>query len=118
MIGDWRNRWAAEPLAGATLRSLLNQLLGGIVIPLWAAGTLWWDNRDANYCFDAGAGRLALIDVDSLAAYADEILTSPIYWEQRARANRSPGSPESEQAALRSLSRFLEALAERNFFRP
>ncbi|MBY0458421.1 MAG: hypothetical protein K2V38_13860, partial [Gemmataceae bacterium] len=72
-------------LTGSAARSVLAQLLGDIVIPLWSAGTVWWDFRDANLCFDTATGRVRLIDVDSLAAYADEILRAPGVWEKRDR---------------------------------
>jgi serine/threonine protein kinase len=41
-----RRRGPAEPFAGAVIRSILDQLLGGIIIPLWADGTVGWDVRD------------------------------------------------------------------------
>lgn len=80
-----RRRWPGAPIAGTLARSLIEQLLGGIVIPLWAAGTIWWDVRDANYCLCARTHRLMMIDVDSLAAYADEILETPAVWARRDR---------------------------------
>jgi hypothetical protein len=78
-----RRYWPAEPSDGTLARSILEQLLGGIVIPLWGVGTVWWDVRDANYCYSARSGRLKLIDLDSLAAYADEILETPQVWTRR-----------------------------------
>src|SRR5262249_34424605 len=69
---------------GRHARDLIEQLFGGIIIPLWSAGTVWWDVRDANYCVTP-VGRLQLIDVDSLAAYADEILDTPDDWERRTK---------------------------------
>src|SRR5262249_11383290 len=43
----------------------------------------WWDVRDANYCYCTARDRLSLIDVDSLGAYADEILSTPDVWTKR-----------------------------------
>jgi hypothetical protein len=78
-------RWAGCPPDCARVRSVLRQLLGEIIIPLWHAGLIWWDVRAANYCYDEARDRLALIDVDSLAAYADEILRTPDRWERREK---------------------------------
>jgi hypothetical protein len=70
-------------LPDESCRAILAQLLNAIVIPLWSVGTVWWDFRDANFCFDERSGRLTLIDVDSLSAYADEILNTPEIWTRR-----------------------------------
>lgn len=78
-----RVTWAKTPVDGSVARSLLAQLFGDIVIPLWQAGTVWWDFRDANFCYDAENGMLRMIDVDSLGAYADEILRAPQRWQAR-----------------------------------
>ena len=80
-----RRKWNRAPIDGAVARSLMEQLFGDIVIPLWSQGTVWWDVRDANYCYSGSSGRLALIDADSLAAYATEILQTPSVWEKRDR---------------------------------
>ncbi len=76
-----RRRWPAAPPDGRLVAALLRQLFAGLVVPLWSAGTLWWDIRDANFLVDA-TGRLLMIDVDSLAAYAGEALAGTS-WEQR-----------------------------------
>jgi hypothetical protein len=76
-----RVTWAKVPVDRSVVRSLLEQLFGDIVIPLWQAGTVWWDFRDANFCCDDGV--LRMIDVDSLAAYAGEILRTPARWDAR-----------------------------------
>jgi hypothetical protein len=70
-------------LALDVVQGLLDQMFGEIVIPLWSAGLVWWDIRDANWCYDRVGGTLSLIDVDSLSAYADEILNRPMEWERR-----------------------------------
>jgi hypothetical protein len=81
----WRSRFTRQaPAPLPVVRSLIEQLLGEIVLPLWSGGLIWWDFRDANCCVDPD-GRLALLDVDSLAAYADEILTTLEVWTQRDR---------------------------------
>ncbi|WP_395714221.1 hypothetical protein [Reyranella sp.] len=78
-----RVTWTHSPVDGALVRGLLAQLFGDIVVPLWQAGTVWWDFRDANFCYDAQDGLLRVIDVDSLGAYADEILRTPQRWQAR-----------------------------------
>jgi hypothetical protein len=45
-----RRIWPAQPLDPRVARSILEQLFGAIVMPLWSAGTVWWDFRGANYC--------------------------------------------------------------------
>jgi hypothetical protein len=97
-----RRRWPTEPLAGARARSLVSQLLGRIVVPLWSAGTVWWDVRDANYCYDEPRDHLTLIDVDSLAAYADEILRNPGVWQRRDKG-RETALARLRQMTLRLL---------------
>lgn len=84
-----RRRWVDAPIAAGVARSLLRQLLVEIVVPLWVAGTVWWDFRDANYVYDEGTDWLSLIDVDSLAAYADEVLTTPKVWAARDRGRET-----------------------------
>jgi hypothetical protein len=76
-----RVTWPKAPVDQSVVRSLLEQLFGDIVIPLWQAGTIWWDFRDANFCCDDGV--LRMIDVDSLGAYASEILQTPARWDAR-----------------------------------
>jgi hypothetical protein len=80
-----RRQWPREPLSGGQAQGLIEQLLGGIVLPLWSVGTVWWDVRDANFCYDRERERLVLIDVDSLAAFADEILDTPTLWTRRSK---------------------------------
>lgn len=75
--------WPDKPVDAAVVRSLIEQMIGGIVIPLWQAGTIWWDVRDANYCYCAERDMLRMIDVDSLDAYTDEILLRPTQWQAR-----------------------------------
>jgi hypothetical protein len=80
-----RRRWLNTSIDSVLARALLEQLFGKIIIPLWSEGTIWWDIRDANYCWNPTSERLTLIDVDSLAAYADEIVKTPAIWERRDR---------------------------------
>jgi hypothetical protein len=84
-----RRRTPEALLDGRGVRSLLEQLFDGIIIPLWAEGTIWWDVRDANYCWNEASGRLTLIDVDSLAAYVQEITETPERWERREKGRRT-----------------------------
>lgn len=83
MPGVGLDVWRAAPATLAVVRDLVGQLLGEIVLPLWSRGLVWWDFRDANCCVDLATGRLALLDVDSLAAYADEIIDRPGDWTRR-----------------------------------
>jgi hypothetical protein len=99
---------AHAPLSGDECRAILTQLFLSIVGPLWLAGTVWWDIRDANFCFDREGARLRLIDVDSLASYADEILETPHDWTRREKGRKTA------LARLRRMSlRVLEACPSR-----
>jgi serine/threonine protein kinase len=66
-------------------QQLLNDLFEGIIIPLWSAGTIWWDIRAGNFCVAErdGKQRLVLIDTDSLLAYAKEIIETPHVFTKR-----------------------------------
>ena len=68
-----------------TARQLLNDLFEGIIIPLWSAGTIWFDIRAGNFCVTErdGKQRLVLIDTDSLLAYAEEIIETPQVFTKR-----------------------------------
>ena len=59
--------------------------LKAIIIPLWSEGTIWWDIRAGNFCVTErdGKQRLVLIDTDSLLAYADEIIGTPLVFTKR-----------------------------------
>ena len=84
-----RREWTSAPPTGDCVRSILEQLFVEIIIPLWSEGTIWWDIRDANYCWDEPSQTLKLIDIDSLAAYADEILKSPDVWHRREKGRKT-----------------------------
>jgi len=66
-------------------QQLINDLFEGIIIPLWSAGTIWWDIRAGNFCVTErdGKQRLVLIDTDSLLAYAEEIIETPEVFTKR-----------------------------------
>lgn len=66
-------------------QQLLKDLFEGIIIPLWSAGTIWWDFRAGNFCVTErdSKQRLVLIDTDSLLAYADEIIETPLVFTER-----------------------------------
>jgi serine/threonine protein kinase len=66
-------------------QQLLKDLFEGIIIPLWSAGTIWWDIRAGNFCVTErdSKQRLVLIDTDSLLAYADEIIETPLVFTKR-----------------------------------
>lgn len=93
-----RVKWRGAPIDAELVRGLLRDLFSGIVIPLWQAGTIWWDVRDANFCLSAADGRLRMIDVDSLAAYAQEILGASSRWDAREKGR------ETALARLRRLT--------------
>jgi len=67
------------------VQQLINDLFEGIIIPLWSAGTIWWDIRTGNFCVTErdGKQRLVLIDTDSLLAYAEEIIETPHVFTKR-----------------------------------
>ena len=67
------------------VQQLLKDLFEGIIIPLWSAGTIWWDIRAGNFCVTErdSKQRLVLIDTDSLLAYADEIIETPLVFTKR-----------------------------------
>ena len=94
--------WPAQPIDGRVARSIVSQLLVAIVVPLWSAGTIWWDFRDANYCWDPLTEHLTMIDVDSLAAYVEETLETPAEWVRRDN-RRQTGLSRLRQMALRVL---------------
>lgn len=73
------------PLPQDVAQQLLNDMLQGIIIPLWSGGTIWWDIRAGNLCVTErdGKPRLVLIDTDSLLAYAEEILNTPLVFTKR-----------------------------------
>jgi serine/threonine protein kinase len=79
------------PLASDAAQQLLSDLFEGIIIPIWSAGTIWWDIRAANFCVTERDGklRLVLIDTDSLLAYADEILETPHVFTKRDKGKTS-----------------------------
>lgn len=66
-------------------QQLLSDLLNSIIVPLWSAGTIWWDIRAGNFCVTERHGklRLVLIDTDSLLAYANEIIETPLVFTKR-----------------------------------
>jgi serine/threonine protein kinase len=66
-------------------KQLLSDLVEGILLPLWSAGTIWWDIRAGNFCVTErdGKQRLVLIDTDSLLAYAEEIIETPQVFTKR-----------------------------------
>ncbi|MEO2032574.1 MAG: hypothetical protein ABGZ35_10865 [Planctomycetaceae bacterium] len=84
-----RRQWPDDPIHGEIAKSLIRQLFGEIVIPLWSVGTVWWDFRDANYCWNATRNKLTMIDVDSLLDYEDEIVDTPDVWTRRDKGRRT-----------------------------
>jgi hypothetical protein len=82
-LGDVMDR--GDVLSVPEARGFIRDLFEGILIPLWSAGTIWWDIRDDNYCLTPhGNGRrLVMIDTDSLVAYAKEIVETPETFTRR-----------------------------------
>ena len=93
-----RRKSLVQPIDPTAAHALIEQLYARIVIPLWSVGTIWWDIRDANFVWNEKTGRLTMIDVDSLAAYADEILNEPDSWTRRDKGR------ETALARLRQLT--------------
>ena len=92
LVQDWIEGESLETyLNGKThlppdvAQQLLKDLFEGIIIPLWSAGTSWWDIRAGNFCVTErdSKQRLVLIDTDSLLAYADEIIETPLVFTKR-----------------------------------
>jgi hypothetical protein len=92
LVQDWVKGESLEnflksetPISMETALRLLNDLFEGIIIPLWSTGTIWWDIRAGNFCVTErdGKQRLVLIDTDSLLAYADEIIETPLVFTRR-----------------------------------
>ena len=92
----------AGSLAPSLRATIVRQLFRDIVIPCWSAGVVWWDVRAANYCFSMEAQHLAMIDIDSLAAYAEEILDAPDVWTRREKG-RGVALARLRQMSLRFL---------------
>lgn len=72
---------ARMPEAG----ELVRQILADIIFPLWGNGLIWWDIRDANWVFDLVRQKICVIDSDSLAAYATEIMSTSDVWTRREK---------------------------------
>jgi hypothetical protein len=97
-----RTLWSATPAEGASIRTIIDQLFAGIIIALWQAGTVWWDIRDANFCYCSERKLLRMIDVDSLSAYSQEILGSAVHWHAREKG-RATALPRLRQLCIRLL---------------
>jgi hypothetical protein len=81
LIQEWVAGMALDQKIAAGLTpdealQIAADLFQAIVIPLWSQGTNWWDVRDSNYVVTP-AGRLVMIDSDTLGGYADEITRTP-----------------------------------------
>jgi hypothetical protein len=88
-LEQWAHAGAARKLARPQLRAIISQLFLDIIVPLWHSGTIWWDIRDANFVFCDQRGFLTMIDADSLAAYAKEILDVPTTWDAREKGRKT-----------------------------
>lgn len=94
---------AGAPVEARRVPSILRQLFLHVIIPLWQQGTIWWDIRDANFCYCETRDVLKMIDVDSLAAYADEILSTGSSWQGREKG-RATALARLRQMTIRLLS--------------
>jgi len=74
-----------KPIAPEVAKQLLSDLFEEILIPLWSVGLIWWDIRGGNFCVTErdGKQRLVIIDTDSLLAYAEEIIETPLVFTKR-----------------------------------
>ena len=74
-----------KPIAPEVAKQLLSDLFEEILIPLWSVGLIWWDIRGGNLCVTErdGKQRLVIIDTDSLLAYAEEIIETPLVFTKR-----------------------------------
>jgi hypothetical protein len=94
-------------LSASESLQIADDLFNEIVIPLWSVGTSWWDVRDSNYVVTP-AGRLMMIDSDTVGAYADEMLaTTPVF------SRRNGGSRLAMQRYAALLARMAARLAPR-----
>jgi predicted protein tyrosine phosphatase len=87
--------------SGEIIPSNIRQLFAEFIFPPRSAGTVWWDMRDDNFCYSEQTDTVSLIDVDSLAAYADEILMDDI-------AEEMDGMIAPSEEHIEDLIRFLE----------
>ncbi|MBV8406877.1 MAG: hypothetical protein JOY64_04545 [Alphaproteobacteria bacterium] len=102
-LEDWlRTCWPIHPPDGDSVCNIIEQLFDGIIIPLWHAGTVWWDIRDANFCYCEQRQVLRMIDVDSLGAYAREILGQNGRWDAREKG-RATALARLRRACVRLL---------------
>ncbi|MGA3179476.1 MAG: hypothetical protein ABSF38_03945 [Verrucomicrobiota bacterium] len=87
LIQEWIEGETLEDMLNGKIErgdvlKMLDDLFGQIVIPLWAAGTAFWDIRDSNYVFTPDK-RLMMIDSDTVVAFAEEITAKPAVYERR-----------------------------------
>jgi hypothetical protein len=131
VVQEWVEGTTLEGLRETSLdlgsvQTIIMHLVGHIVIPLWSVGTVWWDLRDANLCWNRDSSTLSLIDTESLGAYSQEILARADRWTQREKgrvaalrrcrqmvarvvaAGSVRARPKLERAVARAFTRYLE----------
>lgn len=80
--GELLETLVAQGLKRKQILNILDDLFLGMIIPLWAKGTKWWDARRSNYVVTP-RNHLVMIDPDTLADYAAEIATEPAKYTKR-----------------------------------
>lgn len=81
----WNDLVRGQSVSVKDAEMLVNSLFGGIIIPLWSRGVMWWDVRGDNYCVRPRADGLevVMIDTDSLEPYHKEIIETPSDFTKR-----------------------------------
>jgi hypothetical protein len=79
---------AGPTLPAQVLENLLREFLQGCLIPLWASSYRFWDFRPANLVVKTPGTQMVMIDTDTLAAAAEEILNRGDDWTQRNQWER------------------------------
>jgi len=76
IAGDTLDKLIERGITQAEILRVLDDLFNKLIIPLWSAGTVWWDFRQNNMVLTPKR-ELYLIDSDVLEACAKEILSTP-----------------------------------------
>lgn len=84
---------AGPPLTREEARGFITDYFVETLLPLWSAGCIFWDHRPANLVITQREGRtrLVMIDTDTLAACAKEMVETPLDFTHRDRVKVSRG---------------------------
>ena len=84
---------AGPPLAAGEARDFITDYFVETMLLLWSVGCVFWDHRPANLVITGRQGRrrVVMIDTDTLAACAQEIVETPHIFEHRDRIKVSRG---------------------------